>query len=109
MENNEKQLNFEIRPEVAGGEYSNLAIITHSHSEFILDFAKMLPALPKPQVVSRMIMTPEHAKRLMSALIDNISKYESNFGPIDMGGRNQQKENTFNLGDFTPFNGGKKS
>ena len=54
-------------------------------------------------------MTPEHAKRLMSALIDNISKYESNFGPIDMGGRNQQKENTFNLGDFTPFNGGKKS
>lgn len=54
-------------------------------------------------------MTPEHAKRLMSALIDNISKYESNFGPIDMGGRNPQKENTFNLGDFTPFNGGKKS
>ena len=62
MENNEKQFNLEIRPEIAGGEYSNLAIITHSHSEFILDFAKMLPGLPKPQVSNRIIMTPEHAK-----------------------------------------------
>ena len=77
MENNEKQFNLEIRPEIAGGEYSNLAIITHSHSEFILDFAKMLPGLPKPQVSNRIIMTPEHAKRLMNALVDNIQKYES--------------------------------
>ena len=66
MENNEKQFNLEIRPEIAGGEYSNLAIITHSHSEFILDFAKMLPGLPKPQVSNRIIMTPEHAKRPVS-------------------------------------------
>ena len=83
MENNEKQFNLEIRPEIAGGEYSNLAIITHSHSEFILDFAKMLPGLPKPQVSNRIIMTPEHAKRLMNALVDNIQKYESQFGKID--------------------------
>ena len=72
MENNEKQFNLEIRPEIAGGEYSNLAIITHSHSEFILDFAKMLPGLPKPQVSNRIIMTPEHAKRLMNDLVDNV-------------------------------------
>ena len=96
MENNEKQLNFEIRPEVAGGEYSNLAIITHSHSEFILDFTKMLPALPKPQVVSRMIMTPEHAKRLMNALIDNINKYEAQFGAIQLDS-NQGPKGTFNI------------
>ena len=110
MENdNKQQLSLELKPEVAKGTYSNLAIITHSHSEFIIDFATILPGLPKPDSTNRSVMTPEHAKRLMSALIDNISKYESNFGPIDMGGRNQQKENTFNLGDFTPFNGGKKS
>ena len=110
MENdNKQQLSLELKPEVAKGTYSNLAIITHFHSEFIIDFATILPGLPKPDITNRIVMTPEHAKRLMSALIDNISKYESNFGPIDMGGRNQQKENTFNLGDFTPFTGGKKS
>lgn len=111
MENdtNKQQFSLEIKPEVAKGTYSNLAIITHSHSEFIIDFATILPGLPKPDITNRIVMTPEHAKRLMSALVDNISKYESTFGPIDMGGRNPQKENTFNLGDFTPFNGGKKS
>ena len=82
MENNEKQFNLEIRPEIAGGEYSNLAIITHSHSEFILDFAKMLPGLPKPQVSNRIIMTPEHAKNLLFALRDNLTKYEEVYGEI---------------------------
>lgn len=95
MENNEKQFNLEIKPEIAGGEYSNLAIITHSHSEFILDFAKMLPGLPKPQVSNRIIMTPEHAKRLMNALVDNIQKYESQFGKID----------TYNIPVMGPTNG----
>lgn len=105
MDNKENnQLNFEIRPEVAGGEYSNLAIISHSHSEFIIDFAKMLPALPKAQVCSRILMTPEHAKRLMSALIDNINKYESQFGPISLG---DAPKGTFNLADFVPGNGSK--
>ena len=62
MENNEdNKMSLELRPEVAAGTYSNLAIITHSHSEFIIDFAKMLPGMPKPDICSRIIMTPEHA------------------------------------------------
>ena len=95
MENNEKQLNLEIRPDIAGGQYSNLALITHSHSEVILDFAQMLPAMPKPQVCSRIIMTPEHAKRLMNALVDNLNKYEAHFGPIQLD--NQAPKGTFNI------------
>ena len=95
MENNEKQLNLEIRPDIAGGQYSNLALITHSHSEFILDFAQMLPAMPKPQVCSRIIMTPEHAKRLMNALVDNINKYEAHYGPIQLD--NQAPKSSFNI------------
>lgn len=111
MENdNKQQISLEVKQEVAKGSYSNLAIITHSHSEFIIDFASMLPGMPKPDISNRIIMTPEHAKRLLSALMDNITKYESHFGPIDMGVRSgDQKENTFNLGDFTPFNNGTKS
>lgn len=80
-----KELSINIRPDVAGGKYSNLAVITHSRSEFILDFAAMLPGTPQPDVVSRIIMNPEHAKRLLMALNDNISKYESQFGHIDFG------------------------
>lgn len=80
-----KELSINIRPDVAGGKYSNLAVITHSRSEFILDFAAMLPGTPQPDVVSRIIMNPEHAKRLLMALGDNVSKYESQFGPIDFG------------------------
>lgn len=59
---NEKEFSIELKPDVAKGSYSNLAIITHSHSEFIIDFATMLPGLPKPEVSNRIIMTPEHAK-----------------------------------------------
>lgn len=111
MENEKNQISLELRPEVAKGTYSNLAIITHSHSEFVIDFARVLPGMPKPDISDRIVMTPEHAKRLLNALMDNISKYESNFGPIDMGNRAApgQKESTFNLGDFTPFNNGAKS
>ena len=109
-ENNKQQISLELKPEVAKGSYSNLDIITHSHSEFIIDFADILPGMPKPEIANRIIMTPEHAKRLLSALMDNINKYESSFGPIDMGVRQgAQRENTFNLGDFTPFNNGTKS
>ena len=79
---NEKGLSIDLKQDVAKGSYSNLAIITHSHSEFILDFATMLPGLPKPEVHNRIIMTPEHAKRLFLALQDNISKYEKVFGEI---------------------------
>lgn len=77
-----KQINIELNDEVSQGIYSNLAIITHSSAEFILDFVRIMPGLPKAQVKSRIILTPEHAKRLMAALQDNISKYESAHGPI---------------------------
>ncbi len=79
---NPQQLNIELKEEVAQGTYSNLAIITHSSSEFILDFVRMVPGVNKAQVKSRIILTPEHAKRLMNALKDNITKYEQTHGPI---------------------------
>ena len=80
----EKKIDIEIKPEVAQGHYANLAIITHSSSEFILDFAQNMPGLPKMQVTSRVIMTPEHARRLLGALNENIRKYESQFGEIKL-------------------------
>lgn len=80
--NNAQDLKLNIAPDVATGTYSNLAIISHSPSEMILDFAQMLPGTPEANVRTRVIMNPIHAKRLLSALADNIQKYESNFGPI---------------------------
>lgn len=80
----DKKIDIEIRPEVAQGHYANLAIITHSSSEFILDFAQNMPGLPKMQVASRIVMTPEHTKRLLGALSENIRKYESQFGEIKL-------------------------
>ncbi|MDG1900652.1 MAG: DUF3467 domain-containing protein [Bacteroidales bacterium] len=83
MEDKKKQkINIDLDPEVAEGTYSNLAIITHSHAEFIVDFVKMLPGIPKAKVKSRIILTPEHAKRLMKALAENVRKFESMHGPI---------------------------
>jgi hypothetical protein len=76
------QFQIELSPEVAQGTYANLAIITHSSSEFIVDFVRMLPGVPKASVKSRVILAPEHAKRLLYALQENIAKYESNFGQI---------------------------
>ncbi len=81
-QNNQNQINIELNEEIAQGVYSNLAIITHSPAEFIVDFIRMMPGIPKAQVKSRIILTPEHAKRLMLALKDNIQKYESMYGPI---------------------------
>ena len=112
--NNQKpqqgQLAIEINPQFTKVSYSNLAIISHSRSEFVLDFATTLPGPPKAQVSDRIIMTPEHAKRLMNALFDNISKYEAQFGLIDLGGGNPPaKGGTFNLADFGPIGGGTKS
>lgn len=101
----EKKINLELKAEVARGTYSNLVIITHSHSEFIIDFAEMLPGLPKPEISNRIIMTPEHAKRLLNALVDNIGKYESQFGTIELPGQ-PQPGSTFNIADFNP-NGAK--
>src|ERR1700712_5430252 len=78
----QNQLNIELSEEVAEGIYSNLAIITHSPSEFVVDFIRMMPGVPKAKVKSRIILTPEHAKRLMEALSDNIDKYEAIHGHI---------------------------
>lgn len=78
----QQQLDIELSHEVAQGTYANLAIISHSSSEFIVDFVRIMPGVPKAQVKSRIILTPEHAKRLMLALQDNIRKYEQNNGTI---------------------------
>ncbi|MCL1974085.1 MAG: DUF3467 domain-containing protein [Bacteroidetes bacterium] len=83
-----QEINIDLSEEVAQGSYVNLAIITHSASEFIYDFVRMMPGIPKPKVQSRMIMTPEHAKRFCAALKENLDRYEAHFGTIkinDMG------------------------
>ena len=85
-EKNDNKLNIELNEEVAEGIYSNLAIISHSNSEFVIDFIKVMPGMPKAKVKSRILMTPEHAKRLVNALLDNIQKYEATHGKIkDLG------------------------
>ncbi len=76
------QLQIELPQQVAQGEYANFAIITHSSSDFVVDFARVLPGVPKAQVKSRVILAPEHAKRLLMALQENIVRYEREFGPI---------------------------
>ncbi|MCB0761226.1 MAG: DUF3467 domain-containing protein [Flavobacteriales bacterium] len=76
------QINIELPEEVAEGLYANLAVITHSPSEFVLDFIRMMPGMPKARVQSRIILTPQHAKRLMRALADNVQKFEAQHGPI---------------------------
>ncbi len=76
------QLSIELSEELAEGIYSNLAIITHSPAEFVVDFVKIMPGMPKAKVKSRVVLTPEHAKRFMRALQDNINKYEHEHGPI---------------------------
>jgi uncharacterized protein (DUF1778 family) len=81
-EQNENQLNIELSEEIAEGIYSNLAIITHSSSEFVLDFIRVMPGVPKAKVKSRIILTPEHAKRLLTALEDNLEKFETINGRI---------------------------
>lgn len=81
-QNNNGQLQIELKEEIAQGTYANLAIITHSSSEFILDFIRVMPGMPKAGVQSRIILAPEHAKRLLRALEDNIAKYERILGPI---------------------------
>lgn len=81
--NNPQNLNISINPDVATGVYSNLAIISHTPAEIILDFAQMLPGSKDANVRSRVIMNPIHAKRLLMALTDNVRKFESQFGPIN--------------------------
>ena len=79
---NQNQISIELSEEIAEGEYANLATIAHSNSEFVIDFIPLMPGAPKAKVKSRIIVTPEHAKRLLYALKDNIDKFEQAFGPI---------------------------
>jgi hypothetical protein len=78
----QSQLNIEISEEMAEGQYANLAIITHSHAEFVLDFVNVMPGTPKSKVKSRIILTPQHAKRLMNALKENVERFEAANGVI---------------------------
>lgn len=106
MENNNsqnpgQQLQIDLSPEVAKGIYSNFAVISHSHAEFVVDCASMLPGQQKAQVVSRIILAPEHAKRLAMALQENVIRYEQEFGTIEMPGQQAQQPRTAN-----PFGNG---
>lgn len=93
--NQSNQINIEISDETAEGEYANLAIITHSHAEFVIDFVNVMPGTPKSKVKSRIILTPFHAKRFMKAMADNVKKFEAANGVIqDM----ESVEIPFNFG-----------
>src|SRR6186997_1101397 len=87
----QNQINIELSEEIAEGIYSNLAMIAHSNSEFVIDFIRLMPGVPKAKVKSRIVITPEHAKRFLLALKDNIRKYEDTFGQI------KQTEDNFNF------------
>lgn len=76
-------LNIELNEDTASGVYSNFAVITHSNTEFILDFIQVMPGVPKARVRSRIILAPQHAKRLMKALKDNVTRFESANGMIE--------------------------
>jgi len=93
----QNSINIELPENVAEGIYSNLAIISHSNSEFIVDFIRMVPNVPKAKVKSRIILTPEHAKRLMKALGENVKKFEAQHGTIT-----SQEKNPFPNMNFTP-------
>ncbi|PBQ33181.1 hypothetical protein CNR22_15825 [Sphingobacteriaceae bacterium] len=85
MEDNQQtqpHLDIELSEEIAEGIYSNLAIITHSQSEFVVDFIKIMPGVPKARVKSRILLTPQHAKRLVKALAENLQKFEQINGKI---------------------------
>ncbi len=93
---NTNEINIELPEDVAEGIYSNLAIISHSHSEFVLDFIRLMPNIPKAKVKARVVLTPQHAKRLLKALSDNITKYEGQFGYIQDPEPNQFPPMSFN-------------
>ena len=100
-DNNEQGGKFQIElpAEIAQGEYANLAIITHSSSDFVVDFARLLPGVPKAQVKSRVILAPEHAKRLLLALQENIVRYEREFGPIKLPNQEPRTIAPFSKGE----------
>ncbi len=96
-ENQQQRMEIELDAETAQGKYSNLAIISHSPSEFVLDFAAVLPGVQKAKVKSRIILTPEHAKALMLSLQENVARYERNVGPIELH-KSRGPQGGFNMG-----------
>ncbi len=98
---NNEGINIELSEEIASGIYSNLAVINHSNSEFIVDFIQIMPGIPKAKVRSRILLTPQHAKRLKSALQENIKKFEDQFGTIQE--LNQNFNMPINFGGPTPL------
>ena len=82
MKDQQEQINIELDESIAEGVYSNLAIINHSSSEFVLHFVSIMPGLPKAKVKSRIVLTPQHAKRLIKALADNVHRFELAHGEI---------------------------
>lgn len=97
-------MEIQLDESIAQGEYANLAIIAHSSSEFVLDFASVMPGVPKAKIKSRIILAPEHAKRLLLSLQENITRYESALGRIDIPTPPVQQDDTqvtmgFNLGE----------
>lgn len=91
------QVNIELPEDISDGVYANLAIISHSQSEFVVDFIRLVPNVPKAKVKSRVILTPQHAKRLMMALQENVAKFEKQFGPVSIG-----KQTPYPPMNFTP-------
>ena len=96
-DNNSGAFQLDLSADVAQGNYANFAIITHSSSDFIVDFARVLPGLPKPVVKSRVILAPEHAKRLLLALQENIMRYEHEFGTITIPNQEPRTISPFNV------------
>ena len=94
---NQQRMEIELDAETAQGKYSNLAIISHSPSEFVLDFAAVLPGVQKAKVKSRIILTPEHAKALMMSLQENVARYERNVGEIKLN-KVRGPQGGFNMG-----------
>lgn len=92
---NIQQINIELDEKISSGEYANFVVVTHSPAEFVMDFTRILPGLPKAKVHSRIIMAPQHVKAFLGALNDNIKKFESKHGEIIMPKRNE---------GFSPFN-----
>jgi hypothetical protein len=96
--NQKNKLNIELNEEIADGIYSNLAIITHSNAEFVVDFVRMMPGMPKAKVKSRILLTPLHAKKLLKALHENVARYEKSFGTISENNSQQEGFYPVNFG-----------
>ena len=98
----QQQINIELGEKEAEGIYANLAMIMHSPTEIIIDFARVMPRMPKSKVLSRIIMTPMHAKLLLKSLSENIKKFENQFGEIKVHGTPGQNSKTIGFQSDEP-------